>query len=104
MFLNPLHARFNFTLEGCAYDEGLKSHGDLPQCSPSDSILERDLSREWVFIDPPWELAERIAQHFEDCRRTSPTSKIVVFVLPKWAKFADFTKHWKLYQEFPART
>jgi hypothetical protein len=25
---DPLHARFNFTLEGCADDEGLNSHGD----------------------------------------------------------------------------
>jgi hypothetical protein len=41
-----------------------------------------------VFINPPRELAERIAQHFEDCRRTSPTSTMAVFVLPKWAKFA----------------
>jgi hypothetical protein len=29
---------------------------------------------------------------------------MAVFVLPKWAKFAQPTKHWKLYQEFPART
>jgi hypothetical protein len=36
----PLHARSNFTLEGCADDEGLSSHGDLFNCSPSDSILE----------------------------------------------------------------
>jgi hypothetical protein len=99
-----MHARFNFTLEGCAADEGLNSHGDLPYFSPSDSILERDLSRERVFINPPWELAERIAQHFEDCRRTSPTFTMAVFVLPKWAKFAHLTKHWKLYQKFPART
>jgi hypothetical protein len=49
----PVHARFDFTLEGCADDEGLNSHGDLPRCSPSDSILERDLSRERVFINPP---------------------------------------------------
>jgi hypothetical protein len=49
----PLHARFNFTLEGCADDEGLNSHGDLPHCSPSDSILERDLSGERVFSNPP---------------------------------------------------
>jgi hypothetical protein len=41
--LEPLHARFDFTLQGCANEEGLNSHGDLPQCSPSDSILERDL-------------------------------------------------------------
>jgi hypothetical protein len=29
---------------------------------------------------------------------------MVVFVLPKWAKFNELTRHWKLYQEFPART
>jgi hypothetical protein len=57
-----------------------------------------------VFINPPWELAEQIGQHFETSRRTSPTSMLAVFVLPKWAKFAQLTKHWKLYQEFPART
>jgi hypothetical protein len=27
-----------------------------------------------------------------------------LFVLPKWAKFNQLTKHWKLYQEFPSRT
>jgi hypothetical protein len=48
----PPHARFDFTLEGCADDEGLNSHGDLPHCSPSDSILERDMSGERVFINP----------------------------------------------------
>jgi hypothetical protein len=60
-----LHARLDFTLEGCAGDKGLNSHGDLPHCSPSDSILERDLSGERVFINPPWELVEHIRQHFE---------------------------------------
>jgi hypothetical protein len=63
-----LHARFNFTLEGCADDECLNSHGGLLHSSPSDSILERDLSGERVFIKPPWELVEHIIQHFEDCR------------------------------------
>jgi hypothetical protein len=29
---------------------------------------------------------------------------MAVFVLPKWAKFNQLTKHWKLYQEFPSRT
>jgi hypothetical protein len=29
---------------------------------------------------------------------------MAVFVLPKWAKFTQLTKNWKLYQEFPART
>jgi hypothetical protein len=61
----PLHARFHFTLEGCADDEGLNSHGDLPHFSPSDSILERDLSRKRVFVNLPWELAKEIGRHFE---------------------------------------
>jgi hypothetical protein len=86
----PLHTRFSFTVEGCADDEGLNLHGDLPYCSPSDSILERELSGERMFINPTRELAERIAQNFEDCRRTSPTSTMAVFVLPK---FAQLTKH-----------
>jgi hypothetical protein len=29
---------------------------------------------------------------------------MAVFVVPKWAKFTQVTKNWKLYQEFPART
>jgi hypothetical protein len=29
---------------------------------------------------------------------------MVVIVLPKWAKFNELTRLWKLYQEFPART
>jgi hypothetical protein len=40
----PLHARFDLSLEECADDEGLNSHGDLPECLPSDSIMERCLS------------------------------------------------------------
>jgi hypothetical protein len=100
----PRHARFDFTLEGCANDEDLSLHGDLPHCSPSDSNMERDLSGERVFINPPWELAEQIGHHFESCRRAAPTSTMVVLVLPKRTKFAELTQRLKLYQEFPART
>jgi hypothetical protein len=51
--------------------------------------METDLSGERVLINPPWELAEHIG-HFESCRRTSPTSTMVVF---KWAKFNELTRH-----------
>jgi hypothetical protein len=67
-----MHARFDYTLEGCADDEGLNLHGNLPHCSPSDSILERDLSGERVFINPPSELVEHIERHFESCCRRAP--------------------------------
>jgi hypothetical protein len=50
-----------------------------------------------VFVNPPWESAEQIGQHFESCRRTAPTSTMAVFVLPKWSKFNELTKHRKLY-------
>jgi hypothetical protein len=70
-------------MEGCADDEGLNSHNDLPHYSLSDSILERDLPRKRVFINPPLELADQIGQHFESCRRTTPISTMAVFVLPK---------------------
>jgi hypothetical protein len=88
----PLHARFDFTLEGCVDDGGLSSHGDLAHCSPSDSIIDRDLSRELVFINPPWELAEYIGQHFERRRRKAPASTMVAFVLPKWTKLNQLIK------------
>jgi hypothetical protein len=89
----PLQAGFDFTLKGCANDEGLNSHGDLLHCSPSDSILERDLLGERVFINPPGELAEQIGQHFESCRRTAPTYTMDAFVLPKWAKLNHDNGH-----------
>jgi hypothetical protein len=68
----PMHARFDFTLEDCVDGEGLNSHSDLPHCSPSDSIVERYLFGERVLINPPLELGEHIGNHFESCRRTSP--------------------------------
>jgi hypothetical protein len=69
----PLHIRFDFILEGCADHEGLNSHGDLPPSYVSDSVMEKDMSEERVFCNPPWEIEEHIARHFESYRRTTPT-------------------------------
>jgi hypothetical protein len=80
-----VHARFDATLEGCADDEGLNSHDVLPHCSPRDSVMERDMSGERMFFNPPRELAKQMACHFESCRRTIPTATLIVVVLPKWA-------------------
>jgi hypothetical protein len=49
-------------------DEGLNSHGDLPHYSPSDYVLERDISGEQLFFKPPYELAEHMARHFKSCQ------------------------------------
>jgi hypothetical protein len=50
-----MHARFDFTLEGREDDGGLNSDGDLPHCSPSDSVVEIDMRGERVFFNSPWE-------------------------------------------------
>jgi hypothetical protein len=89
---DPLHARIDFTLEGCADDEGLNPHKDLSYCSPSDSILKRDLRGERVLANPLWELSGQIAQHVENCTRIAPTYMMVVFDLPKWAKFNGLSR------------
>jgi hypothetical protein len=99
----PLDEQQYFTLEECDDDEGLNVHGDLPECCPSESILERDLAREQVFINPPWELADEIGQGFEHYRRITVKSTLAIFVLPKKANFSKLTEKWKMYQEFPPR-
>jgi hypothetical protein len=80
-FSEPLQARFYFTMEGCTNDEGITSHGDLPHFSLSDSILERDWNGVHVFFNPSLDLAQRMARHFEICRRTSLAFTMVMFVL-----------------------
>jgi hypothetical protein len=78
----------------------LNSHGDLPHCSLSEYVLERNFNGERVFSNPPWVLVGHVACLFECCRRTTPTSIMAMFVLPRWAKFNDKTRHCKLYHEF----
>jgi hypothetical protein len=55
--------------------------------------MERDLYGDHVFINPPRELAKQIGHHFESCRRTTPTSTMIVFALPKWTNFNELTRH-----------
>jgi hypothetical protein len=94
-----MHTRFDFTLEGCANDEALNSHGDLPLCSLSDSFLESGLSGKLVFLNPHLKLAKMMACQFESYWRTSLTSTMDVFALPKWANLNDLTRLLKLYQD-----
>jgi hypothetical protein len=95
-----MHARLDFTLEGCADDEGLNLFGDLLHYTPSHPLLERDQAREGVITNPPWEMVEQIPQHFDICLHTTPTSTLAVLV----AKINTLTRHCKLRHEFPART
>jgi hypothetical protein len=60
-----MHARFDFSWEGCANDEGIKSHNDLTRSLSKNFVLERDLSGERVLLNTPCELAEHMERHFE---------------------------------------
>jgi hypothetical protein len=60
-----MQARFDFSLEGHEDDGDLNSHGDLPHCSLSDSVVERDMRGERVLFNSPWEFVEHMACHFE---------------------------------------
>jgi hypothetical protein len=55
-----------------------------------------------VFINPTWERAEHIVQHFKSCRRTTLTSTMAMLVLPRRAKLSELTLHWKFYNVFHA--
>jgi hypothetical protein len=44
--------------------------------------MEKDLSGERVFINPPWELAEQSGRHFERRRRKADTFTRVALVFP----------------------
>jgi hypothetical protein len=57
-----------------------------------------DFSEKRVLFNPSWELAEYIPRRFESCRRTTPTSTLTLFVLPKQAKFDNHTQQLKPYQ------
>ena len=78
----PLYDKYKFTLEGCADYEGLNTHKDLPFCSVNESVLERDLAGERVYIHPPWHRVEQIAAHFEQCRKANRNDTLGVFILP----------------------
>jgi hypothetical protein len=56
----PLHEQCSFNLDKCVDDEDLNVHGNLPHCSPTGSILRRELYGERVLINPPCELADEI--------------------------------------------
>jgi hypothetical protein len=75
----------------------LNSPPYLTSLLASNSIFMRDIScGKRVFIKPPWKLAGKVGQHFQDCRRIAPESIPASFVL---AKFNTFTDKLKLHKK-----
>ena len=100
----PLHKEHEFTFEACCDDEGLNSHADLPFASPSNSILDNDMSGESTFINPPWGMATTVVAHLEACRAKDVENTKAVIILPVFKQFESMIKDWKIIREWSAGT
>ena len=100
-----LHQSLNFTFEACCDDQGLNGHANLPYCSPANSVLDKDLAGERVFMNPPFKEAVKMVRHLRLCHQRDPKNTRALVVLPGWAcNFDKVTEGLSLYEEKPART
>jgi len=100
---DTLHNTFGFTLEACCDPKGLNGHANLPYCSELDSFLDRNVTGQRIFLNPPWKNAAKFVQHVRNCHAEDPINTMAIVVLPNWPCFSPITKDLALYQEIPAR-
>ena len=100
---DALHSTFGFTLEACCDPKGLNGHANLPFCSEVDSFLDRNVTGQRIFLNPPWKYAMKFVHHVRQCHAQDPTNTMAIVVLPNWPCFSNITKDLALYQEIPAR-
>ena len=108
---DQLDAMFHFTLEACCDDKGLNGHCKydpdtdtrsntvMPFCSPSNSILNRNVVGESIFVHPPWSKATAIVSHIRRCHAKDPQNTLAIFVLPKFPAFAPVLEGLRLLDE-----
>ena len=99
---DELHSEFHFTLEACCDDDGLNRHHELAYCSSKDSFLDKNVTGQSVFINPPWKLAKECVEHMHTCHAKDPLNTKAVVVLPDWHTFKDCTTHMRLHKTVPA--
>ena len=92
---------YSFTLEGCFDPLGLNGHRNLPFYSDQNSLLDRDVSRQSFYCNPPWSLAITFVEHLRACHSKSPLGTKAVIVLPNWPKFKAVKKELKLIKQLP---
>ena len=98
---DKLHRNFGFTLEACCDSKGLNGHANLPYCSELDSFLDKDVTGQRIFLNPPWKLAAKFVKHVRQCHAKDPENTMAIVVLPKWPCFSHITKDLVLYHKFP---
>ena len=97
-----------FTLEACADDAGKnRVFIEIPFCSPAQSFLERDVSGEHVYCNPPFQDPVPFLAHINQCYEEAPTRTSALVILPSWNR-GDYCKDqlqgWQLLRTYPRRS
>ena len=77
-----------------------------PYCSEVDSIFDRDLRGEHLWVNPAFTIIEAVLRHFLHAYRTSPHNTSGTFLLPEWTNypFWRLTKGARLIARYPKGT
>ena len=77
-----------------------------PFCSEVDSIFDRDLRGEHLWVNPAFSKIEAIVRHFLQAYRSSPHNTSGTFLLPEWTDrpFWRLTKGARLIARYPTGT
>ena len=96
-----LHRIHKFTVEGCCDSLGLNCHEGLPFYSKENSLLDHNVTRQYVYRNPPWSLVVQCVEHLRACHSRSPLDTKTVIGLLDWPKFKTITKELKLIKQLP---
>lgn len=94
-----------FTCDGTADSQGLNAQVPTKFYSPQRSIFQADVGGENLWCNPPFQMADKVIQHYLQCKAATDRPTSAVFVLPKWAnaRWAPLVAHMQLVREYPAR-
>ena len=99
-----------FTLDACCNDNGNNAHCHN-FCSPSNSFLDRDVSGQQVWMNPPFKHITAFIKHYLRCKSKAPTTTSACIVLPaypganspnKQQPWTPYLKHMVLLRQYSA--
>ena len=91
-----------FDLDACA--DNLGRNSQLKHyCCPNDSFLEKDVSGQSIYMNPPYDNVYAFLRHYMDCKEKKPETTRGLFVLPAWegaAWYKEFATKFKRVNRF----
>lgn len=92
------------SLDGAAAKGG--ANALLPRfCTKDDSFLERDVSGEAIWLNPPFHLIAECIAHYQECKARSPGTSMLL-VVPEWKSkpWWPLLDGWEAVRRFPTGT